>query len=262
MRSIPNEVVANAAKVKEHTRHAAEAGAELVVFPELCLTGNVAGACDHAIARDSSVLAELADAAQSCGVAVSVGYFEADGEKRYVAQAFLEDGRIRNVYRKVFACEGGASDGETFEVVDWRGIPTGTTICRDLFFPLATREHVKRGALLILHPAAYSVEGSKPFTHDNHNVYLPRARAHENGVFFLHVNASGSHDGGKTWFRGNSVLAGPDGCVIARVDHCPFSENMLIADIDIEEAKASDVRDKIEEESRRMGVLDRATPGK
>ncbi len=261
MQSIPKDVRANAESIKVHMARAAQAGANLVLFPEMCLTGYVPDAWEVAIESSSPVLEDLAAEAARLNLAASIGYIEDAGDKKYVAQAFLHQGQVRSVYRKIYSCEQGASDGDAFEIVDWDGATIATMICKDLHFPAVAREHAKRGALLILHPAAYREDPNTPYDMDNHNVFLPRARAKENGVFLFTVNASGSPYNGEIHF-GNALLAGPDGRILGRVDRSPYSESMLIADIDLTEAQNCDSRVMLDEEKARCELIQRMPPGR
>jgi len=256
MESLPGDIPGNTRKIIRHLRQAADLKAELVIFPELCLTGNLPTAHELAVPSDGPALAKLAEVSGDLHLAASVGYFEDDGQgRRYVAQAFLHKGRIQSVYRKIFANERGASKGQAFETVDWRGAPIATIICNDLHFPLVAREHAKRGALMILHPSAYRPDPRQPFDIENHNVYLPRARAKENNVFFFHVNASGCPVDGR-YFFGNAIAVAPDGRILARIDRNPFRENLMVVDIDLNEARSGKAREKLAQEADRIGRLD------
>ena len=261
MESIPKDIARNAEKIKEYMKRAADAGAQLAAFPEMSLMGYVPDACELAIKSDSPVLRELAKLTGQLGIAASVGYFEDGGDKKYVAQAFLHKGRVASVYRKIYSCEHGAADGVTFETADWDGATIATTICKDLHFPSVTREHVKRGALLVLQPSAYRDDPDAPFDNENHNVYLPRARAKENGVFFVHLNACGTPRNGKRCF-GKIIVVAPDGRVVARIDRSPYSESMLVVDVDLNEARNSGARKNITEELDRCGLIEVMPPGK
>ena len=116
-----------------HGRSQALKTADLVLFPELSLCGNVRGAHESAMRRDDERLVALAREAGELGLVASVGFFERDGDARYVSQAWLEKGAVLSVYRKIFCCEGGGSDGGAFEVVDWKGIRTATIIFHSYF---------------------------------------------------------------------------------------------------------------------------------
>ncbi len=261
MESTPKDVQGNAEKTRQHMQRAAEAQAHLAIFPEMSLMAYVDDACQAAIKSDAPVLQKLAEFAGQLGIAASVGYFEDAGDKKYVAQAFLHEGEIKSVYRKIYSCEQGAADGQTFQTLDWNGATIATTICKDLHFPAVAREHAKRGALVILQPSAYREDPNEPFDSDNHNVYLPRARAKENGVFFFLVNAAGCPKDGKICF-GNAIAIAPDGRILARIDRSPYSENMMVVDIDLNEARSCPGRENVTEELGRCGLLEVMPPGK
>ena len=261
MESLPGDIPGNAEKIKHYMTLTAQMGARLAVFPELSLTGYVADACDLAIPGDAPVLQDLARQAGELGIAASVGFFEKAGDKKYVAQGFLHEGKIKSVYRKIYCCEKGGNDGQAFETVDWDGATIATIICKDLHFPAVTRQHVMRGAAVILQPSAYRGDVAEPFDNENHNVYLPRARARENGVFFFHVNASGCPKDNQ-YCLGNAIAVAPNGRVLGRIDNSPYSENTMVVDIDLAEVLNSPAHENIEEDLKRRGLLPSIPPGK
>lgn len=244
MCSKPKDLAGNSAKAKAHIARGAEAGAKLVLLPELCLSGMSPDAYTAAIRADDDILHDLSATAESLGVAASVGFFERDGRKRYVSQAFLHKGKVACVSRKIFCCERGGSDGEAFHVVDWDGAPVGTQICWDLHFPIVTRELAKRGALLILHPSCYSGKARNGTVAGSHNpdAFQTCTRAKDNGVFFFHLNASGKTVRRGFVCAGNSLIAAPTGGVMARIDYAPHTESLIVADIDLEAARTATSR--------------------
>ncbi|OGG55757.1 MAG: hypothetical protein A3F84_16510 [Candidatus Handelsmanbacteria bacterium RIFCSPLOWO2_12_FULL_64_10] len=257
MFSKPKDLAGNSAKAKEHIARGAEAGAKLVLLPELCLSGMSPDAYTAAIRADDDILHDLAATAKSLGVAASVGFFERDGRKCYVSQAFLHNGKIACVSRKIFCCERGGSDGEEFHVVDWNGALVGTLICWDLHFPIVSRELAKRGALLILHPSCYSGKERTGTVGGNHNPnsFQTCTRAKDNGCFFFHLNASGKTVKKGFVCAGNSLLAAPTGGVMARIDYSPHVESMMVADIDLEAARNATSRKWMMLEAERTGLI-------
>src|SRR3954469_7804947 len=94
---------------------AREAGAKLVVFPELGLTGYVLQdlSAEIAMRLDDRRLAELA--AATSGMSAVVSFVEESGDHRlYIAAALLEDGEIRHVHRKLFLPTYGLFDERRF----------------------------------------------------------------------------------------------------------------------------------------------------
>lgn len=259
MYSYPLDIPRNVEIAKEHMARGAEAGADLVLLPELCISGMAPDAYTVAFTADDDVLHDLADHAKSLKIAASVGFFEKDGRKRYVSQAFLHKGKIASVCRKIFCCERGGSDGEEFHVVKWDGATVGTCICWDMHFPLVARELAKRGAVLILHPSSYSggISLGRAAKGSNTDHFQTRTRAVDNGAFFFHQNASGVTVKKDRICGGNSYIASPSGGIVAQVDYNPYTESLIVADIDLEAARSSIHRKWLEEEAGRTGVIER-----
>ena len=127
---------------------ARDAGAGLVVFPELGLTGYQLQdlAAEVAIRRDDPRLLGLA--AETTGLSAIVSFVEeADDHRLFIAAALLEDGEVRFVHRKLFLPTYGLFDerrffaaGDRLRTVESRlGIRLGIAICED-FWHMAVPE--------------------------------------------------------------------------------------------------------------------------
>jgi predicted amidohydrolase len=110
----------------------------------------------------------------------------------------------------------------------------GLTICYDVRFPHLYRRLAQAGAEVLTIPAAFT-----RVTGEAHWHVLVRARAIETGAFVLAPAQGGTHeDGRQTW--GRSLVVGPWGEVIARLDH--DEPGVLHARLDlsaVEKARAS-----------------------
>jgi len=126
---------------------AREEGADLVVFPELGLTGYLLQDLNAEVAmhRDDSRLHALARAAEGLSVIVSF-VEESDDHRLFIAAALFEGGAIRHVHRKVFLPTYGLFDerrffapGSTLRAVtsERLGLRLGISICED-FWHMAT----------------------------------------------------------------------------------------------------------------------------
>jgi predicted amidohydrolase len=115
--------------------------------------------------------------------------------------------------------------GERAVVVDTPLTAFGLTICYDMRFPALYRALALGGAKVLTAPAAFT----RP-TGEAHWEILLRARAIETGSFVLAAAQGGFHEDGRgTW--GHSIVVGPWGEVIARLDH--DEPGVLIADLDL-----------------------------
>jgi predicted amidohydrolase len=133
---------ANLARHHELLADARAAGADLVVFPELGLTGYLLQdlASEVAIRLDDPRLADLAEASHDLSVVVSFVEESAD-HRLFIAAALLEDGRISHVHRKLFLPTYGLFDerrffahGDMLRAVPSRlGVGVGIAICEDFW---------------------------------------------------------------------------------------------------------------------------------
>jgi predicted amidohydrolase len=198
---------------------------------------------------DDPVVLGLRDLARELGVWVDVGSALVkredgpDGGKAANRQAVIDpSGAIVATYDKLhmFDVDLPPRDGKkgetaresaTYEpgqravVVDTPLAAFGLTICYDMRFPALYRALALGGAKVLTAPAAFT----RP-TGEAHWEILLRARAIETGSFVLAAAQGGFHEDGRgTW--GHSIVVGPWGEVIARLDH--DEPGVLIADLDL-----------------------------
>src|SRR5262245_49350985 len=132
----------NLATHRERLREARDGGAELVVFPELGLTGYLLQdlAADVAMRLDDPRLASLA--AETKGLSAVVSFVEESGDHRlFIAAALLEDGEIRHVHRKLFLPTYGLFDERRFFAAgdvlratpSQLGVGLGIAVCEDFW---------------------------------------------------------------------------------------------------------------------------------
>ncbi len=190
-------------------------GADLLVCPEMSLTGYQIGA--QAVAAlaepaDGALAQAVATIARRHAIAIVHGYPEHNAQgKPYNAVQFTgADGERINNYRKTHLF--GHIDRAQFSqgpqapaVFDWRGWRLGLLICYDIEFPEPARGLARQGVDAVLVPTANMVDFDEV-----QRVLLP-ARALENRVFVAYVNACG-HEGDTT-YGGQSTVCAPMGAV-------------------------------------------------
>ncbi|WP_313916026.1 NAD+ synthase [Tahibacter sp.] len=228
-------VLQNEARLVELIAQARDVhGADLVLFPELSLSGyppedllyrpGFLAECAAAIARV---------AGQVNGIVAVVGWPESVGSVVYNAASVLRDGVIERTYRKRELPNYAVFDERRyFEVdpdgepcvVEVNGVNVGLVICEDLWFSEPLAASVRAGAELVLVPNA------SPFERDKHaqRDALLAARVAEAGVALAYLNVVGGQDA--LVFDGASVLADADGHIhpAARA----FEDHWLTADYD------------------------------
>jgi len=218
-------------RLEAAARDAAGQGADLLVGPEMLLSGyNIGAAAVRAAAEplDGPSAARIAAIAASAGIAVLYGYPElgADGAVYNAARLIGRDGRPLLNQRKTHLYGGldralFAPGGGDFPLAEVGGLRCGVLICYDVEFPELVRRHALAGADAVLVPTALM----EPY--DVVATTVVPARAFENGLFVAYANRCGRE--GELTYCGLSTVAGPDGAVLARAGR---DEALLIADLD------------------------------
>jgi 5-aminopentanamidase len=205
-------------------------GADVLVLPELFLTGYNIGQLVHELAeaRDGPSLAAISHTAQWSGCALCVGFPEREGNKVFNSAALISSrGEQICVYRKIhlFGEQEAAlfSRGEELAVAELAGRHLGLAICYDIEFPEVARDLKRQGAEVVLVPTA----NMTPYTEVP--TTLVRARALENAVTVAYANHCGSENGMQ--FTGLSGITGPDGLDLARAG--VSSEVLLVAELPV-----------------------------
>lgn len=235
------DVEANCGAVNDAAQRAAAAGARVLVTPELFAVGyaplRIRAELDPA--RLPSIRRQLADIARRNGIALvySLPAVTADGRWQITSTLVDQEGAELLNYAKVHLF--GAEERKAFSaateppaVVDFHGIRTSMVICYDVEFPEAVRAAAVRGAELLLVPTALS-QGF-----DSVPQVLLRARALESQLTVAYANHSGTEDGCD--FLGGSVIAGPDGSLLAAAG---ASADLLFAEVSA--AASREARDAV-----------------
>ncbi len=234
------DVDGNAAKVAASIEEARAGGAELVIFPELCIPGYPAEDLylkPHFLAANVRAVEKLA-AELKPGITALVGYAEpaeGGGDYRHAhnSLAVLADGAVQAVYRKnrlpnyaVFDEQRyfiPGTDGGRVDVGD-TGIGVGLTICEDTWAPGPPGQtEADAGAVLIANPSGSPYHRGKG--REREEMFGERAR--EYGAYLAFVNLVGGQD--ELVFDGQSLLFGPDGTVLARAKQ--FEEELLFVEV-------------------------------
>jgi NAD+ synthase (glutamine-hydrolysing) len=231
------DIDGNSAKIAEWLRRAREAGADLAIFPELCVPGYPAEDLylkRHFIAASQRAVRELAGQVED--MVALVGFAEpvedgGDFRHAHNSLAVLAGGRVEAVYRKarlpnysVFDEQRYFLPGEEPMTIEVAGMTVGLTVCEDLWVegPPASEE-VARGAELIANPSGSPYHRGKG--REREDMFAARARAY--GVPLAFCNLVGGQD--ELVFDGQSFVVDPGGAVIARA--AQFEEELLVCDL-------------------------------
>ena len=240
------DMQANVGKHVAMADKAHSAGAHLVVFPELSLTGYSVKDMNWELAlnlaRDTHVLAPLIEKGKTISI-LAGGIEEGQSFGLYNAALFFEGGNVRSVHRKTYPPTYGMfeenryfSSGTDVRALDSKHGRFGVLICEDLWHLPLPYLLAQDGAGLIItlvaSPTRISGKAERPLiatvNAENHRTY-----ARLLSVFIAFCNRVGFEDGVNFW--GGSEIVGPDGSCIASAKL--FEEDMVIADIDENELR-------------------------
>jgi predicted amidohydrolase len=225
----PGDVDGNLALLERAAAEAAAHGAELLITPEMFLTGyDLGGGLDELTTLAAlDLLGPVGEIARRHGLAILLGAPEPAPDGLYNAAFFLDEtGRVVGRYRKSHLF-GELDDGlfrsgdELFGRVDFRGVRIAFCICYDVEFPETVRAAALDGADLVAVPTAQMT----PFAFVAEQ--LVRTRAWENQVYLAYVN----HDGAEAnlTYVGRSSIVAPDATVLDAVGH---GEALIYATVD------------------------------
>jgi predicted amidohydrolase len=207
---------------------AARQGAELIIFPEMFLTGyNVGDAVFELAETPTGPSAQKAgQIAREANIALLYGYPERSADRVYNSAVLIRrQGSVLANYRKTHLYGRDENrlfhKGDSLLLANLAGLKIGILICYDVEFPEAVRSLTAAGADFIAVPTALM----KPYCRIAHHVVA--ARAYENEVYVAYVNRCGVE--GRLEYCGLSCVIGPDGDEIIRA---AADEALLFADID------------------------------
>ena len=235
--AVPGKVEANLDTIRRIASDAAAGGADLLVLPEMVLTGYAIGPerlAQLAEPFDGPNMRQMAELCRKLGLAICFGHPERDGQSIYNALTFIdESGRPLLNARKMHLY--GEVDAEQFSRAEtlpatatWHGWNIGAAICYDIEFPETARLLALQGVDLICVPTANMVG------FDSVSEVLLPARGLENQVYVAYANLCGSDK--EYQYNGISVVIGPDGETLASAKR---DETLLYAELDQQTLEAS-----------------------
>ena len=229
------DLAANAALVRQNYKQAQEAGANVVVFPEMVLTGYpVEDLALRPSFQSASQRAIKELAAQLTGEIVAiVGYLDQVNGAPQNMVAVISGGEIKARYAKCHLPNYGVFDefrnfvpGDKTLVVRIHGVDVGIAICEDLWIDGGiTAQLAERKPGLIIVPNGSPYERAK----DDVRLALVTKRARQAAAPLVYVNMTGGQD--DLVFDGDSIVVDKEGAVIARSPQ--FADDLRIVDIDV-----------------------------
>lgn len=247
----------NGERLVEIATAEAKAGAGLIVFPELCNTGYVeplapgggfsSGCATHAeyaerlhaasADQDDALIQSLSAIADRHATHIVAGLALRSATQSgvlYNASLLLGPGGLRACYAKAHLWHNEKlyfTPGRSMPVSDIQTARLGMQICYDIRFPEITRCLTLQGAEVITNVWASFRRADEPIEDEGLFHHRAFTRAQENGVFFLSCNRVGQQ--GDMRFMGRSLVARPDGRILAALDH--EKEGVLRTTLDLDE---------------------------
>ena len=248
----------NVEKIVGAVREAERAGADVVVLPELAVTGYPP---EDLLLRPGFLHAAreaVDDVARACTQAVALIGGPAFARDLANAAFVCADGAVRGVYRKQFLPNYGVFDehryfapGRELLLLQLGDALVGPTICEDVWQPgPPATDLALAGATLLVNLSASPFHVGK--AEDREEMLVTRAR--DNAAYVAFCNLVGGQD--ELVFDGHSVVLDDEGEVIARA--AGFEEALLVVDVDPNEAlgrRLRDVRRRELERSREEPVV-------
>ena len=231
--STVGDLTGNTDRIIEWIGRARTAGADLVAFPELAITGyppedlllKPSFIRDNLKARDRVVAA-------SDGIAVVCGFVDL-GIDLFNAAAFAYGGELKGVYHKVYLPNYGVFDEERYfqsgrlcPIFQLGGVRIGLSICEDCWYPtgpISLQAQLGAELLININGSPYHA-GKREFRQT-----MIATRAMDSRAYMAWVNMVGGQD--ELVFDGNSMIFGPGGELLGRGPS--FEEDLLVADLDI-----------------------------
>jgi len=232
----------NLKKIEELTLQAKKQAADLVIFPELCLTGYVVKDQLYELAETipGPSTRRVEELARKTGMHVVFGMPELSEKTRatmFNTAVFVGPEGVIGKYHKMYLPTHSVFEEKRYfrpgyetAAFDTPIGKIGLCICYDLFFPEVTRLTRLAGAQLIVCISA------SPSVRRSYFEILTAARALENTSYLAYVNLVGVEDGLQFW--GGSRLVSPTGDIVVRAKY--DEEDFVLCEVDFKDLKSAE----------------------
>jgi len=224
----------NTRKIFSYIKQAIQKKANIIVFPELALTGYPPEDLVNMPEFINQNLAALEKIRESSkGITAIIGFINRDSKSHlYNSAAIIDNRKILGIYNKMHLPNYGVFDekryfgvGKSCQVFKLNNTKIGVNICEDIWVEDGpTVKQSKQGKAKIIINIS-----SSPFHAGKHNerVEMLKKRAVDNQVHIVYVNLVGGQD--ELVFDGRSMIFNPAGEIIAQAKG--FQEELLLADL-------------------------------
>jgi len=235
--TVVGDVWGNVEKAAKYLDRALEAGAEVVAFPELAITGYPP---EDLLLRPSFLEENLAGLKEFAGrvpegATAAIGFVDLDADI-FNACALVSGGEVLHRYHKRYLPNYGVFDENRYfregvgaPLVRVGGDLVGVSVCEDIWYPGGpAREQALSGAGVLLNVSASPYHRLKGAFRER----MLGVRASDYGCYVVFCNLVGGQD--ELVFDGQSVVFDPEGRLVARARQ--FEEDLLVVDVHPEES--------------------------
>lgn len=219
MKSPPGRIEKNLERIQSFVFEAAHKGAEMVCFPELCVTGYVLKHPEkvYITVGPGNIKDRLTHIARKAGVVLIAGLVEVSaGAKPFIGQVIIGPEGLIGLYRKTHLSPAERDvyqAGQKIETFSYGDTTFGVQLCYEAHFPEISTLTAVMGADILFMPHA-SPRGTPKEKLESWLRHLT-ARAFDNGVFLVACNQVARAAEGFS-FPGVALVLGPDGRILAR----------------------------------------------
>ncbi|MFH1824613.1 MAG: NAD+ synthase [Candidatus Firestonebacteria bacterium] len=233
---IVGDLKGNCLKIKGNISKSTEIKADIVVFPELSITGYPP---EDLLLKSNFIRDNLNELKEitvwTKDITAVVGFVDKVGKDIYNSAAVISESKIKGIYHKIYLPNYGVFDEQryfksgnnpfTFNI---KGISCGIIICEDIWHedgPLKLEASAGAKVLFVLNASPYHAGK----VHEREKVIQKQAK--ENKIFIAYINMVGGQD--ELIFDGGSMIVDPNGKIISQSE-C-FKEDLLFYDIPLGE---------------------------
>ncbi|RJP24242.1 MAG: hypothetical protein C4520_04365 [Candidatus Abyssobacteria bacterium SURF_5] len=252
----------NLAIVEEYIGRAKEKGVQMLVLPELGLTGYHLRDMVPVVAMHDQHRVIQKMLKHSRGITIAFGYAEESADHKFYNSAlYLEDGKIVHRHRKVYLPTYGMFDelryfasGDSISAFDTKFGRTGILICEDVWHLSTGCILSADGANIMLHLATSPARGMKAGSRlDIYDIWenLNRTYASAFCCYVVFANRVGCEDGVTFW--GGSEVIDPDGELAGKAKY--LDEELLVVDIDPEKIRRAQMYTPVRRDEKLLLTL-------
>ena len=236
----------NMEKVEDFIKKASKNKVELILFPEMSLTGFTMDV-HKLFLSEEEIISWLKKIAISNSINIGLGFairIDEKGKNKYVM--ISKDGKILAEYTKIhpFSYDGEDNkyySGNKIYVCKIKEFKITPFICYDLRFPEIFQIASKEAQII-------TVAANWPKAREEHWITLLKARAIENQCYIIGINRVGFGNG--LQYNGTSIFIGPDGEILNEMNN---KETLIIRELEIK--KIEEVRNRFDVKKDRKEML-------